>query len=303
MNALQLFNASKLSESIDAALSAVKDQPGEFDVRWELAELLCMAGDLTRADRQLDVLETLDAEAGELLQTMCEGGMQMAARISELSEDTRDRLRRLQGVRAFRQLIRADRSRQELFAAGRPPEFLSQPGELIETLLKVTVELRNGGVAAAADLLLGIETSRSPLPGSCDGEPFTDIRDVDAVTQCCFELLTTNGSYCWLPYNTIKSIEFRSCETPRDVLWRSGRFELNNGDTGEGYFPMIYPGSDVATDEQLRVGKCADWIELDKGFCRGVGGRVLELGEVFKPLINISKIEFESRGGQEASDG
>ena len=55
-DATKHFQAGRLSEAVTAALAEVKARPGDTARRLFLAELLCFAGELERADRQLDVV-------------------------------------------------------------------------------------------------------------------------------------------------------------------------------------------------------------------------------------------------------
>ena len=95
MTARELFDAAKLNDAIAAALEDVKKAPTDTGKRGFLAELLCFAGDLERADKQLDALGHQDPQV-------------------------------MVGVSLFRQLIRAEQARQQFYTEGRLPEFLNQ---------------------------------------------------------------------------------------------------------------------------------------------------------------------------------
>ena len=95
MTAYELYKQARLDEAIEAALRTVKAAPTDVDARLLLCDLLCFANQLERADRQLDVLVQQD---------------------SSLTP----------GVGVYRQLIRAELSRREVFEAGRAPEFMGE---------------------------------------------------------------------------------------------------------------------------------------------------------------------------------
>jgi len=63
MDASQLFRAGKLQEAIDALSSSLRDKPSDNKSRTFLFELLCFAGDYTRAEKQLELLELQSGEA------------------------------------------------------------------------------------------------------------------------------------------------------------------------------------------------------------------------------------------------
>lgn len=96
MSASESFRAGRLDEAIAAATDQVKHKPNDAGSRGFLAELQCFAGQLDKADRQLDVLSEQDPETAV-------------------------------GIAMFRQLIRAEQARQQFFSDGRLPEFLDQP--------------------------------------------------------------------------------------------------------------------------------------------------------------------------------
>lgn len=69
MTAKQLFDAGQVSDAIQALTAYVRDHPADAKQRTFLFELLCFAGELTRARKQLGVLAraNADAEMGAVL--------------------------------------------------------------------------------------------------------------------------------------------------------------------------------------------------------------------------------------------
>ena len=69
MSVQDLFRAGKLKEAIQALGSEVRDQPGDNQRRTFLFELLCFAGEFSRAEKHLTLLSdtTPDAAMGGLL--------------------------------------------------------------------------------------------------------------------------------------------------------------------------------------------------------------------------------------------
>src|ERR1700754_3223358 len=133
-DATKHFQAGRLSEAVTAALAEVKARPGDTARRLFLAELLCFAGELERADRQLDVVADQDPGAAP-------------------------------GLALFRQLIRAAQARAEHFAQGRVPEFLDPPAPHLQRLLAAGVAHRAGRVGEAGRLVAEAEMARPPCPG------------------------------------------------------------------------------------------------------------------------------------------
>src|SRR5947209_684246 len=113
MNARELYQAGRLQEAVTAMNGEVRQNPSDTGRRGFLCELLCLAGNLERADTLLDALGQQDAKAAV-------------------------------GVALWRQLIRAEQHRQQFFAEGRLPEFLEQPSPVLRLHLEASIALREG---------------------------------------------------------------------------------------------------------------------------------------------------------------
>jgi len=149
ITAKQQFQAGRLREAIDAALSEVKSNPTDTNSRGLLAELFCFAGEWERADKQIDTLGHQDPEA-------------------------------IIGLSLIRQLIRAEVSRQECMEQGRPPELLAEPTPFIQKSLEALAAIRDKDAAQAVALLAEAEVARPAVSGVCDGKKFTDFRDLES---------------------------------------------------------------------------------------------------------------------------
>ena len=96
MNAQELYRAGRLGEALKALSAEVRDNPTDARRRTFLFELLCFAGEYSRADKQLEVL----AQAGPG---------------SEI------------GVLLYRSALFAERQRQDLFESGSYPNQVVLP--------------------------------------------------------------------------------------------------------------------------------------------------------------------------------
>lgn len=90
MNARQLYQAGELDAAIDALSQRLREDPTDSRSRTFLFELLCFAGDLDRAERQLEVLAQESDEADI-------------------------------GAWMYRSAIHAERTRREMFETGTFP--------------------------------------------------------------------------------------------------------------------------------------------------------------------------------------
>ncbi|HYP63539.1 MAG TPA: tetratricopeptide repeat protein, partial [Acidocella sp.] len=119
LQAGDLFKAGRLEEALAAANAAVKAAPTDLGRRVLLAELLLASGNLERADVILDAAGQLDPSAATV-------------------------------VAEFRQLLRAETARRQLYRDGRVPEFLGEPEPSLQASLAALVALREGDAEAAA---------------------------------------------------------------------------------------------------------------------------------------------------------
>jgi type VI secretion system protein ImpE len=262
MSASDLFRAGKLKEAMAAAVEEVRNHPTDAGRRLFLSELLCFAGELERADNHLDAVGHNDPQT-------------------------------MPWIVAFRQLIRAEQSRQDFFAQGRLPEFLARPEGAVAQLLEASIRVREGSLQEAALLLDQAEESRPRVSGTCDGQPFQDFRDLDDLSSCVLEVLTTNGTYYWIPISRVESIEFHEPERSRDLIWRRTHLIVRDGPDGEVYLPVLYPGAAGEAEDLIRLGRRTDWRGGDATPVRGVGQRTFLVGEEARPILELKTIAFE----------
>jgi type VI secretion system protein ImpE len=267
MESRELFRTGRLKEAIEAAVEDVRGSPADVEKRSFLCELMCLAGDHVRADRQLDALGNLDPKYAV-------------------------------GVSLLRHLVRAEGARRQFHADGRVPEFLEQPSEELRLRLQAAVCLRTGDAREAARLLEAAEEKRAPVGGTSDGVPFDDFRDLDDTTASFFEVLTTNGKYYWIPIGRVDLVEFEAPGHPYELLWRRARLVVRGGPDGIVYLPALYQGSHLHADDSFRLGRATDWQGGgDDAPVRGVGQRTFLVGDRDVPIMDLKKIEFAGSAG------
>lgn len=256
------LRAGNLQDAIAGTQTALKKKPTDLGARILLAELLAIAGNLERADVILDAATTIDPSAALV-------------------------------VAEFRQLIRADMARRQLFRDGRVPEFLAEPTETQRLALAALVAFRAGDMTEAARQAEAAEESRSVVPGHMGEAAFDDFRDADDLLAGSLEVLTTTGKYYWIPAERIASIEFHAPKRPRDLFWRRASLSVIDGPDGDVYLPAIYAADDPVTDAQ-RLGRETDWRQTDAGPVRGVGQRVYLIGDADKAIMDLTSLRFAS---------
>jgi type VI secretion system protein ImpE len=256
-----LVREGQLDEAIAAMNGEVRANPTDVGRRASLAELLCVAGNLERADTLLDSVSTLDVSTAV-------------------------------PIALFRQLIRAEQARQQFYAEGRVPEFLGKPGPLIELELRASIALREGNVSEAVDLLGRRDEARAAAAGSADGVAFDDFRDLDDLAAAHIELLTSTGKYFWVAIENIASISLRPIERRRDLLWRRAQLSVLGGPDGEVFLPTIYATKDPSPIQ--RLGYATDFTSGDDGLFLGAGLRSFLVGDDSRSILELEEVEFAS---------
>lgn len=262
MDAKELYKAGKLAEAIAAMNEEVRKNPLDTNRRGFLAELLCIAGNFERADKLLEALALQDPASGP-------------------------------SIAMFRQIVRADQSRHQLWTDGRVPEVLGEPTPAMRLCLSAVVATREGRTADALAFVAQAEEARPKPHGTCDGKAFDDLRDLDDITSGFFEVLTSTGKFFWIPIERVELVEFRPPARPRDLLWRRAHMIVRDGPDGEVFVPAVYGGIADA-DEAARLGRTTDWRGGDTSPVRGVGQRTLLVGSDARPMLEIGTISIEA---------
>jgi type VI secretion system protein ImpE len=159
--------------------------------------------------------------------------------------------------------------------------------------LEASILLREGKPAEAAAKLTDAEALRPALAGTCDGQPFVDLRDLDDLTAPFFEVLTSTGKYFWVPMERVELIEFRKPSHLRDLIWVRAHMVVQNGPDGEVYLPSLYPGTATEADDRLRLGRFTDWRGGEAAPVRGVGQRTFLIGEADRPILGLQELSIQ----------
>ena len=228
-NPRELFKAGKVREAIQALTAHLRDRPSDTASRTFLFELLCFAGDFTRAEKQLAVLASgsQDKETGAIV---------------------------------YYAALHAERTRHELFEKEDFP----------------------------------LDSPVSP-PGELNGKPFNELRDADPDIGARLEVFAA-GSYVWLPFEHVESVEMGAPQRLRDTLWTPALVQaapsFKGMDLGEVLIPAIYPFSWKQEDEQVWLGRTTEWLADDTGRESPAGQKMLLVdGEEF-PFLEVRSLKF-----------
>jgi len=258
-DAQALYASGKLQEAIAAAVTTVQQRPRDVAARGFLIELLLIAGELERADLQLDALSKVDP----------------ATNIS---------------IALLRQLVRAETWRRQFFANGRLPEFVEKPSEEFELRLRASIALREGNQPEALALLMRAEDLRPHVRGTSSSGAFDDWRDLDDLVAGVLEVLTSTGKYYWIPLCRVAEIEIRTPERPRDLLWARASLNVHDGPEGEVFLPTIYAPLSSTTDDGALLGRSTDWLGGGEAPIRGKGLRTFLVGEEDRTILELGTL-------------
>ncbi len=260
--AKELFRSGELTAAITQLISEVKARPTDTSARIFLFELLCLAGEWERAERQLDVIATQGAQ-------------------TEL------------GVMAYRNCLKAERERRKLWAEGAEPHFLADPPAYVELHLDAIRQARESNFAAARALLDRAEEQRPALPGTVDGAAFYDWRDADDFVAPVLEV-AVKDQYAWIPLAQIRRLQIGRPEQLRDLLFAPVRVELMDGMQGQFFLLALYAGSSEAANEQAKLGRATEWQAYSDDLARGVGARLWMIGDDDKLVFDVESVEFQA---------
>lgn len=139
--------------------------------------------------------------------------------------------------------------------------------------------------------------SMSCPPGELNGKPFADLRDTNPAIGMRMEIYVA-GSYVWLPFQHISSIQMGPPQRLRDTLWAPALVQaapsFRGMDLGEVLIPAIYPFSWNQPDQQVWLGRVTEWLADEEGREYPAGQKTLLVdGEEF-PFLELRSLTFQN---------
>jgi type VI secretion system protein ImpE len=279
MNARERFKAAQLAEAIAAQTEVVKQRPTDADARFELFVFLCFNGDLERAEKHLDALDTRDG-------TLSRGSV------------------------VFRNLLASELERRRVFEGKGRAVLPPKSPDSIDQRREALASLCAGDVAGAQACVERAIAQSSATTGRIDGQAFDGLCDYDDLLGDAIEVFA-GGRYLWLPLEHLRVLELSEPETALDTLWIPARLEDRDGETAQVHVPALYAGSHADADPLVQLGRETAWQE--RGALRlGRGQRVWisASGEdvrehavlsVRRIEVQVSRSEPKASGDQKAS--
>lgn len=164
------------------------------------------------------------------------------------------------GGLVYRSAIHAERTRQQMFRSGQFPL----------------------DAAPTVD-----------VAGTLNGKPFSSIEDADPRIGARLELFAA-GQYTWIPWNQIASVQFEAPKRLRDILWTPAIVRtaenFRGQELGEVLIPGLAPLSADYPDDEIKLGRATDWVELPDGDYAPAGQKLLKIDGEDVPLTTIREL-------------
>ena len=260
MLAEEYFRDGNLNGALEELQRQIRNHPENCRYRVFLFQLLAILGQWQRALSQLDVLEKLEQSTWPLVHT-------------------------------YREAIRCEASRDDIFAGRRKPMIFGEPPQWIASLLeslRLVAQAQYGPALSMRDQAFELASESS---GTIDQKPFSWIADADSRLGPVLEIIL-NGSYYWAPFQQISAIQITAAADLRDLVWLPAQFTWINGGEAYGLIPTRYPGSENSQDSALQLARKTEWIELAPGVDQGLGQRMLATDQGEYALLDVRCVTF-----------
>lgn len=266
MQATELLRAGKLQEALADLQKQVRQEPASAKHRIFLFQILAVLGDWDRALTQLNVAGELDAGALAMVQT-------------------------------YREALRCEVLRRDVFAGRRTPLLFGEPQEWMALLVESFRLGASGETAPAAELRARAFDAAPASPGRItigDGpeEPFAWIADADSRLGPMLEAIV-NGRYYWVPFHRIETLAIEPPQDLRDIVWMPAYFQWTTGGETVGLIPTRYAGSETSGDDEIRLARKTDWLPAGPEVTAGIGQRMLATDAGEYALMDVRKIAFD----------
>ena len=144
-----------------------------------------------------------------------------------------------------------------------------------------------------------------PSPaGMLNGRPFESLTDCDPDIGARLEVFAA-GSYLWIAFEHLASIEMEPPRKLRDTLWRPAIVRtapsFQGAELGEVLVPVLYPFSWKHPDESVWLGRMTDWAADDEGKQYPSGQRTWLIDGEEIPFLEVRSVEFSAPQSTDAA--
>jgi type VI secretion system protein ImpE len=165
------------------------------------------------------------------------------------------------GTMLYRAALHAEKTRQEMFAKGELP----------------------------------LGTAHPSSSGTWNGQEFATLEDADPRIGANLEVFIA-GSYTWIPFAYVESVEMQAPKKLRDLLWMPAVLHTTDDfrlqDLGEVLLPALAPLSWKHADDAVRLGRATAWEEDGKYGAVPYGQKLLLRGDEEEPFLELRNLTF-----------
>nr|WP_280190995.1 type VI secretion system accessory protein TagJ [Delftia sp. PS-11]KAJ8743969.1 virulence protein SciE type [Delftia sp. PS-11] len=246
-----------LNEQIKALKDQIRKAPAAAPLRIYYFQLLCVLGDWSKALEQLQLCAQLAPESAPM-------------------------------ARAYREAIRCEVLRAEVFAGRKKPFLMGEPPRWLACMIDA-LALDAQGQADAAHALRAQALQEAPaVAGEIDGQPFEWLGDSDTRLGPVLELFA-QGNYYWLPLQSLRGVGFEKVQDLRDLVWMPCEITLAQGGTLPGFMPARYPLA-PEDDDALKLSRRTQWSDMGSEHVAGHGQRTWVTDANDFPMLQVRKL-------------
>jgi len=142
-----------------------------------------------------------------------------------------------------------------------------------------------------------------PKPAAGSGEmtvtindkKYHSLTDADPRVGSNLEVFAA-GSYMWVPYALLESIEIAPPKRLRDLLWLPAKVRTSSKyeerELGEVLLPVLTPFASKHADPNVRLGRATLWEESADGEALPVGQKMLLADDEEVPILEIRNVQI-----------
>jgi type VI secretion system protein ImpE len=261
LSAKKLFSSEQsIVDQISTAQQAVRNAPADGAARTYLFQLHAITGNWEKAVTQLQAAAQFDAKAIPMAQL-------------------------------YREAIRCELMRAEVFAGTRTPGVLGNPEPWIGYLAEALALVAREKYSQAASLRNNALDLADACAGRIGDTSFEWLADADSrLGPVCEAFL--NGQYYWIPFSHVASLKFEAPVDLRDLVWTPGTLTLRNGGQHPVLVPTRYPSSERESDE-FALSKKTSWLERSDETWLGLGQRMFAADTGEFAQLDTREITFD----------
>lgn len=142
---------------------------------------------------------------------------------------------------------------------------------------------------------LPVNSAPTSPGGICNGDPFETFADEDDRIGANLEVFIA-GSYTWIPFRYIESVEMQPPSTLRDLLWAPAILRTTKDfrlqDLGQVLLPALAPGSWQHPDDTVKLGRTTVWQDSGDAEAVPMGQKVFLADERDIALLELRELAF-----------